>query len=140
VHLKGGFNRLRLAFHGNLPETTTDAPELVLARVRNHRGTGGRADLLVTGGDIPDGRVWVVAECWDSQNQSKFRAVIDCPVDGIGGAACEVKNTVGTRTACLTDLRTPELPPVTPEEHMDDPQSPEADLIPPDVMPTGAAE
>lgn len=140
VHLEGGYNRIRLAYHGNLPETATEAEELVLARVRHHRGDGGRADLLVMGGDIADGHVWVVSECWDRDTLSAFRVVRDCPGDGIGGAQCETVATRGARTACLPDLLDPELPPLDPEEHMDDSESPEPDLLPPDEMPSGEAE
>lgn len=139
VHLVGGFNRLRLAYRGNLPETDTDAPELVLARLRQHRGDGGRADLLVSGGDIPDGRIWFVSECWDADSQSGFRAVRDCPSEGPFGEGCDTVMTRGTREACLSDLRDAELPPLDAEEHMDDPESPERDLIPPDEMPSGDA-
>jgi hypothetical protein len=140
VHLLGGYNRVRLAFHGNLPESATEAEELVLARLRHHRGEGGRADTLVMGGDIAAGRVWVGSECWDSDEGSTFRAVLDCPGDGPGGDQCEVVNAWGDRMACARDLREAELPPLNPEEHMDDSESPEADLLPPDTMPTGDSE
>lgn len=140
VHLLGGYNRVRLAFHGNLPESATEAEELLLARVRHHRGDGGRADVLVTGGDIADGRVWLASECWDREEGSTFRAVLDCPGDGPGGDQCTVVSQTGARTACLRDLRETELPPLNPEEHMDDSESPEADLLPPDEMPTGEGE
>src|SRR5450755_2571956 len=79
VHLREGFNRLRLAYHGNVAGTATDAEELVLARVRHMRDVGGRADLLVTGGDVADGHVWVVSECWNAQLQAAYRVVRDCP-------------------------------------------------------------
>lgn len=137
VHLLGGYNRVRLAFHGNLPESATEAEELLLARVRHHRGDGGRADVLVTGGDIADGRVWLTSECWDREEGSTFRAVLDCPGDGPGGDQCTVVSQTGARTACLRDLREAELPPLNPEEHMDDSESPEADLLPPEEMPNG---
>jgi hypothetical protein len=137
VHLLGGYNRVRLAFHGNLPESATDADELLLARVRNHRGEGGRADVLVTGGDIADGHVWVMSECWDRDEGSVFRIVRDCPNDGLGGDTCTAVSQWGEATACLRDLRIAELPPLNPEEHMDDSESPEGDLLPPDTMPTG---
>jgi hypothetical protein len=139
VHLKEGFNRVRLAFHGNLPETATDAEELVLARVRHHQGEGGRADLLVTAGDVPSGKVWVVSECWSAGLASTYRIVRECPGDGIGGERCVEKSTQGDASACLRDLAQPELPPADPEAHMDDPESPEQDLLPPTDMPSGDA-
>ena len=139
VHLKDGFNRVRLAFHGNLPETATDAQELVLARVRHHKGEGGRADLLVTAGDIPSGKVWVVSECWNAQLASAYRIVRECPGDGIGGERCVDKSSHGDASACLQDLAGAELPPADAEAHMDDPESPEEDLLPPTDMPSGDA-
>jgi hypothetical protein len=139
VHLAGGYNRVRVAFYGNLPETATDAEELVLARVRNHRGDGGRADLLVTGGDIADGSIWVVSECWDAGLASVYRVVRECPGDGVGGERCVERSSTGDASACLRDLRQPELPPVDPEEHLDDAESPDADLTPPATMPDGEA-
>jgi hypothetical protein len=139
VHLKSGFNRVRLAFHGNLPETPTAAEELVLARVRHHRGEGGRADLLVSAGDVPSGKLWVVSECWSADLASTYRIVRECPGDGIGGERCVEKSQRGDASACLRDLAQPELPPADPEAHMDDPESPEEDLLPPSAMPSGDA-
>jgi hypothetical protein len=139
VHLARGYNRVRVAFYGNLPETASDAEELVLARVRNHRGEGGRADLLVTGGDIADGAIWVVSECWDAGFTSVYRVVRECPGDGIGGERCVERSSSGEASACLGDLRQPELPPANPEEHMDDSESPDAELTPPEAMPDGEA-
>jgi hypothetical protein len=139
VHLKGGFNRVRLAFHGNLPETATDARELVLARVRHHRGDGGRADLLVTGGDIANGKLWLVSECWSAQLASTYRIVRECPGDGIGGARCIEQSSKGDPAACLHDFAQPEFPPADAQEPMEDPESPEGDLVPPTEMPSGDA-
>jgi len=139
VHLKDGFNRVRLAFHGNLPEKATNAEELVLARVRHHKGEGGRADLLVTAGDVPSGKLWVVSECWSAGLGSTYRFVRECPGDGIGGDRCVNKSQAGDVSACLGDLAQPELPPAEPEAHMDDPESPEEDLLPPSDMPSGDA-
>jgi hypothetical protein len=139
VHLSGGHNRLRLAFHGNLPDTATEAEELVLARVRHQRGEGGRADFLVLGGDIADGKLWVVSECWNRELGSAYRVVRECPGDGPGGAECVEQRSSGDAAACLGDLAVAELPPLNPEEHMDDAESPEADLLPPDELPSGEA-
>lgn len=138
VHLKGGINRLRLAYYGNLPETATSAPEFVLARVRHQRGEGGRADALVSGGDVPNGHVWVVNECWSSALAAGFRRVLDCPGDGIGGERCEVVATVGDASACRPLFSQAELPPADAEAPMSDSESPEGDVTPPDAMPDGA--
>ncbi len=139
VRLPAGYNRLRLAYRGNLPETSTDAQELVLARVRHKRGVGGRADFVVSGGDIADGKLWVVSECWDKALQSAFRSVRECPGDGIGSDRCTVVHTRGDAAACAALVSDAELPPADASAPMPDPQSPEGDVTPPDSMPDGAA-
>lgn len=137
VHLQGGYNRLRLAFRGNLPETATDAAELVLARVRHNRGVGGRADALLTGGDVADGKVWVLSECWSPALDSVYRVVRECPNDGVGGARCSIVATHGDVAACAPGFAAAELPPANPLDPMSDPESPEGDVTPPDTMPDG---
>jgi hypothetical protein len=137
VHLAQGVNRARLAYYGNLPETATDAKELLLARVRHERGVGGRADMLVTGGDVADGHVIVVSECWDKALESGFRVVRDCPGDGIGGDRCQIVATRGDESAC-TAFATAELPPADANAAMPDPESVAGDVTPPDSMPDGA--
>ena len=137
VHLQAGFNRLRLAYYGNVDGTATDTAELVLARVRQMRDEGGRADLLVTGGDVADGRAWVVSECWSPALQSVYRIVRDCPADDVAADNCEVVSSTGDANACPHDLLTAEPPPAEPLTPMSDPQSPEGDLTPPSTMPDG---
>ena len=137
VHLKGGINRVRLAYRGNLPETASSAPELVLARARHQRGEGGRADVLVTGGDIASGHVWAVSECWNAELASGFRRVLDCPGDGIGGERCEVVSSVGDASACRALFAAAEFPPSDADTPMDDDESPEGQVTPPDAMPDG---
>jgi len=137
VHLKAGFNRLRLAYYGNVAGTASDLPELVLARARNLRGIGGRADLLATGGDIQGGKVWVVSECWDAALKSAYRIVRECPTDGIAGAACTAVSTVGNASACAPDVAEAELPPSDPNADMPDAESPEGDVSAPTSMPDG---
>ena len=137
VHLQPGANRLRLAYSGNVAGTASDTPELILARVRQLRAAGGRADLLATGGDIADGRVWVVSECWGPALESGYRIVRDCAANAIGSASCQVVSTSGDVTACPRDLVDSELPPADPLTSMPDPQSPEGDLTPPTSMPDG---
>jgi len=138
VHLKEGFNRVRLAYYGNVPGTPTDAQELVLARVRHERGVGGRADALITGGDIANGKVWVSSECWDSTLKLAYHVTRECPGDGIGGDKCTVVSTTGDSAACAVDLAAPELPPADATADMPDAQSPEGDVTPPTAMPDGA--
>lgn len=136
VHLDGGYNRVRLAYYGNVPESATDAPELVLARLRHRRGVGGRADALVTAGDVPDGHVFVVNECWDKALASGYRLLRDCPADGIGGDQCTVVATHGDESACSV-FPTPELPPADALADMSDSESVAGDVTPPEQMPDG---
>ncbi len=137
VHIAGGYNRLRLAYRGNIAETATAAPELVLSRARFKRGVGGRADLLVSGGDVPDGRIWIVSECWNADLGAGFRVVRDCPGDGIGGERCSIVATSGDASACAELVAAPEFAPSDPEAAMSDPSSPEGDVTPPETMPDG---
>jgi hypothetical protein len=136
VHLDGGYNRVRLAYYGNLPESATDAPELLLARLRHKRGIGGRADVLVTDGDVPDGHAFVVNECWDKALGSGYRLVSDCPKDDPGGDQCVVVATHGDESACAA-FPTPELPPADALTAMPDPESIAGDVTPPEQMPDG---
>jgi hypothetical protein len=137
VHLKVGFNRLRLAYYGNVLGTATDKFEFVLARARQMRDVGGRADSIVTGGDITDGRAWLVSECWDAGLKSVYRVVRDCPADGIGGDQCSDVSTVGDAAACAQAVTDADLPPADPSAAMSDPESPEGDVTPPSSMPDG---
>jgi hypothetical protein len=137
VHLKEGFNRLRLAYHGNVAGTATSAKELVLARVRHLNGEGGRADVLVTGGDVANGHAWLVSECWNAQLQAAYRVVRDCPADGIGGDQCVAVSSAGDPAACGHDVAAAEFPPADPMAAMSDPESPVGDVTPPAGMPDG---
>jgi hypothetical protein len=136
VHLGTGYNHVRFAYYGNLPETATSAPELLLARLRHQRGVGGRADELVTSGDVPAGHVFVVNECWDKALSSGYRLVRDCPVDAPGGDQCTVMATHGDESACVA-FPTPELPPADALAAMPDPANVAGDVTPPDQMPDG---
>ncbi len=137
VHLREGVNRLRLAYHGDVPGSATAAEEFVLARARHFRDLGGRADLLATGGDIEDGKIWLVSECWGPRLTSVYRIVRECPGDGIGGDACIVVSETGSDAACPRSVLAAEFPPADPLASMPDPESPEGDVPPPDAMPDG---
>ena len=138
VHLRPGYNRLRLAYYGNVEGTATDAPELVLARVRQMRDQGGRADLRVSLGDIADDRMWLVSECWNPQLDSVYRIVQDCPKGALASDAlgsCNVVSSTGSADAC--PLLDADLPPADPLVAMPDAESPEGDPVPPSAMPDG---
>ena len=140
VHLKDGFNRLRMAYHGNVEGTATDAEELVLARVRHQRGIGGRSDMIVLEGDVPAGQAWVISHCWNKELKSGFREVRTCPLDGIGGASCAVTASTGDRGNCPVLLQTADLPPTDPRAPMSDDSDPNSDVTAPTDIPTVAAD
>jgi hypothetical protein len=136
VHLKDGFNSVRLGYHGDVEGTATGAEELVLARVRHQRGVGGRSDMLVLEGDVPAGQAWVVSNCWNKQLNSGFREVRTCPFDGLLGASCVVTETKGDPSACPASLLTAELPPTDPTAAVADDSDPNGDVAAPADMPT----
>jgi|GEM_PF-2615637 len=135
VRLANNVNRVRLAYRGNLDGTATDAQELVLARVRHSAGVGGRSDVLATGGDVPDGHAFVVSQCWDAALQQGYRIVRDCSSDDIDGASCTTVSTVGELDSCAANLRTPEFPPLDPNQAMTDAENPNGNVAPPDAIP-----
>ena len=135
VHLKNHVNRVRLAYRGNVEGTATDAEELVLARVRNSADVGGRSDMIVASGDVPDGHAWVVSQCWNASLEQTYRIVRDCSKDDIDGASCTVVSTFGDVAACEASLRLPELPPIDPNQTMTDPQDPNGNVTTPTDIP-----
>jgi len=135
VHLANDVNRVRLAYHGNVEGTATIAEEWVLARVRQTAGVGGRGDMIVTNGDVPEGHAWVISQCWDASLGQTYRIIRDCPLDGIGGATCVEVSVAGEVLACDVSLRVAELPPVNPTQSMTDEQNPNEAVTPPAVIP-----
>jgi hypothetical protein len=105
-----GIRRVRVLFYGDLPEFVgnPDKAELFFGRARFKPGVGGRADALVTGGDVPNGELIFGAECWDKNEALVWKKVWACT----GPSACTVVSETGDRTACDVDLRddTPEAP------------------------------
>ncbi len=142
VHLKTQVNRVRLAYRGNVEGTATDAQELVLARVRNSVGVGGRSDMIVASGDVPDGHAWVISQCWNAALEQTYRIVRDCSKDDINGASCTVVSTTGDVSACDAGLRLPELPPTDPNQTLTDSEDPNGAVTIPTDIPSvdGAAD
>lgn len=135
VHLKGGVNRVRLAYRGNVAGTATDAQELVLARVRHTRGVGGRSDVIATGGDVADGHAWVISQCWDAALSEGYRIVRDCSLTDIGGTTCTEVTQRGQVSACSAAFAAAEFPPVEPNANMDDSDDPNGGVTAPSSMP-----
>ncbi len=135
VHLVNDVNRVRLAYHGNVEGTATSAEELVFARVRHTVGVGGRSDMIVTSGDVPQGQAWVINQCWDAALNQTYRLVRNCPLDGIDGGSCTQVSVVGDVSACDVNLRAEELPPTDPNQSMTDAQNPNQAVTPPSDIP-----
>ena len=92
---------LRVFGKYNLSDSATAAKESVFARLRFIPGTGGRADILATGGDIATGHVYIGASCWDAQEGEVFKVLRDCTKNSAGTAgSCTVVKKTGDVTAC----------------------------------------
>lgn len=128
--------RIRLATLHDLADSPTDLKELVRARVRYLPGVGGRADALATGGDVPEGKVYVASACWDAQEQEGF-AVLRLCVKG-QPASCEIVAKRGEISNCKPGLEAEALPPENPEDATLEDESPAEDVSAPASMPSGA--
>ncbi|MGZ3458027.1 MAG: hypothetical protein ACXU86_05920 [Archangium sp.] len=76
----------------------TGAKETVFSRIRFIPGTGGRADVLATGGDIPANHAYIGSSCWDAQEHEGFKVLRDC-----------VKGNESTPSSCTVVIREGEL-------------------------------
>jgi hypothetical protein len=107
-----GVRDARVLYYGELPEFvgTPDHAELLLGRARFNPGVGGRADALVTGGDVPSGVFIYGAECWDVSEDLGWRKVWSCT--SLDPNSCTVESEQGNVMACAVDLRDdmPEAP------------------------------
>jgi hypothetical protein len=107
---RDGVRDARVLYYGDLPQFVgnPDHAELLLGRARFTPGVGGRADALVSGGDVPSGEVIYGAECWDKSEALSWQKVWACT--GPGG--CTVESEQGNVSACAVDLQTdgPEAP------------------------------
>jgi hypothetical protein len=107
-----GVRDARVLYYGEMPEFvgSPDHDELLLARARFNPGVGGRADALVTGGDVPSGEFIYGAECWDVSESLGWRKVWSCT--SLNPTSCTVESEQGDVTACAVDLRddSPEAP------------------------------
>lgn len=127
---------IRVMGRWNLGQTATDAKENVLARIRFRPGTGGRADVLASGGDIPAGHVYVGTSCWDAQEQEGLKALRDC-VKGSDGkpGGCTVLFKEGQLLDCAMGFRDTEMDPPADNPN-DTTQEPGAPSETPDEAPS----
>jgi hypothetical protein len=107
-----GVRDARVAYLGDLPQfvgTPTDHAELLLGRARFNPGVGGRADALVTGGDVPAAVIYG-AECWDVSENLLWKKVWSCT--SFATSSCTVLSEQGSVSTCAVDLQdaVPEAP------------------------------
>ncbi|HEX8434003.1 hypothetical protein, partial [Archangium sp.] len=131
--------RLRVVGQKNLAQTATAAKENVVSTLRFKRGVGGRADVVVFGGDVAADRFYLGSACWDAQEQEKFKVLRYCTRGTAGQRpTCDQVSIVGTRAACpadafLNDVDDPAQAPGT-DSTTQEPGSPEApEDVPSDV-------
>jgi hypothetical protein len=138
--LVGGLTRIRVISSKNLPNVpnATDAKETYVNRVRFKPGVGGRADVVVFGGDVPQGQFYFGVACWDAQESEKFKLLRLCTRQENAAPTCTVVQESGARAACPADaflrdaeppMQSPDPNDTAPEEGA--PESPEA--VPSDV-------
>jgi hypothetical protein len=134
---RAGVRRARVLYYGDLPEFVgnPDHAELLLGRARFNPGVGGRADALVTGGDVPAGTFVYGAECWDVSENLGWRKVWDCT--SLDPTTCTVASEQGNIQACDVDLRDdmPEAPTEGTSTSLD-PGAPDPSLSPIIGMPS----
>jgi hypothetical protein len=76
--MPSGATRVRVHGQYNLRNTETSQKENVVAAIRWLPGTGGRADIVASGGDIAAGTFFVGTACWDRQEMERFRVLRQC--------------------------------------------------------------
>lgn len=134
---RAGVRDARVLYYGDLPEFAgnPDHAELLLGRARFNPGVGGRADALVTGGDVPAGTFVYGAECWDVNENLGWRKVWDCT--SLDPTTCTVASEHGNVQACDVDLRDdmPEAPTDGTSTSLD-PGAPDPSLSPITGMPS----
>jgi hypothetical protein len=99
-----GVRAARVLYYGEIPQLggNTDLNELLLGRVRFNPGVGGRADALVTGGNVTAGSLIYGAECWDVSENLAWRKVWDCTTTPL---VCTVASEQGNVMACAVGLQ-----------------------------------
>ncbi len=132
-----GVRDARVLYYGELPEFVgnPDHAELLLGRARFNPGVGGRADALVTGGDVPSGVFIYGAECWDVSEDLGWRKVWSCT--SLDPHSCTVESEQGNVMACAVDLRDdmPEAPTDGTSSSLD-PGAPDPSVSPVASMPS----
>lgn len=137
-----GRTHVKLVHDANLesiPEGT-DAKELLRLRANYVPGVGGRAALVATGGDIPEGEAYVGAACWDAGLVETYKVLRHCTGLETGTRTCEIVAEVGTPADCRAQVREAEEPALDPMDGALDEEAPDTDVSAPEGEPTGDIE
>ncbi len=130
-----GVRDARVLYYGEMPEFggNPNLAEELLGRARFNPGVGGRADALVSGGNLPNGELIYGAECWDVNENLSWRKVWACTAPG----ACTVESEQGNVMACAVDLQddTPEAPSDGMSTALE-PGAPDPSVVPLSAMPS----
>jgi len=124
-----GATAVRMAGFVNLVTPTdgsTDKPEFAVLRARHIPGTGGRGDVLATGGNIADGVFFYGVSCWNAQLEEGFKRVVRCTSRDL--SSCTEVSKTGDRSACALGLRDDSLPSADPTDATLEPGAPDTDL------------
>lgn len=134
-----GATSVRLATHQNLARIPngTAAEELVRLRARWVPGVGGRAAILATAGDIPQGEAYVGTSCWDAQLQEGFKALLHCTQVGTPSRSCTVIQSTGQQSSCRSGERDVAEPALDPMDGALDSDAPDTGVTAPTEEPTG---
>jgi hypothetical protein len=132
-----GATRVRVFGKYNLKNSASALKENVYASIRFIPGTGGRADVFASGGDIAAEKFFIGSACWDAQESEKFRILREC-TKGQPLTSCTVVpgSELGQRTACpAAELRGDDAPPAgNPDDVTQEPDAPvQPEPVPGDV-------
>lgn len=132
--MPSGATAVRLVTLADIHEDPTKTlQELVRARVRYLPGTGGRADVLATGGDVPVGKVLVGTACWDAQETEGFYALRLCEQGK--PLTCQLVRSAGVRSNCALGADVDEPPGDNPLDASPEADAPSVDVEAPTSMP-----
>jgi len=131
---------VRMATYSDISEPRDGTRELVISRVRWLPGIGGRADGVVSEGEVPAGKYLLVNACWSAELQQGFKRVREC-TKGQGLASCVEKGQSQGAEAvnCGLGLRQAQPPSEDPGALETETETEEQqEVVPPVSMPDGS--
>lgn len=132
--LPSGATAIRLVGRYNLERSPTETKELVMTRARWMPEVGGRADIVATGGDVPEGAAYMGSACWNTKEQTGYRVLRYC----VRNAGCEVVYEEGERTNCSREVdQQPPHDGWRPDDGAVEKDAPFTDVAAPEEFPSG---